>query len=780
MEPRGEAQLSPGALDALSLPEYRVESRQKVTGKARYTADIQLPDMLWAGFLGSPLPHARIVSIGTSAARAVPGVRAVLTGEDIGRPRLGRRLMDWPVLAWDKVRFVGDRVAAVAAESREAAERAVRAIEVEYEELPTVFEPEEALADGAPILHEDPSGYVFLGGTRPDTPHPNVQSHVLVQKGEPDIEGVFARCAFVFDHTFTTPRQHAGHLEPHAAIVWLDDDGIVHVTSTNKMPFMLREQMSVATSVPVEKIVVDNEYIGGDFGGKGLSLDEFACYYLARETGCPVKAVMAYEDELQATNTRHASTIRLRTGVTADGKLVAHQAEVVFNGGAYAAAKPVPSLTLRGGLSTLGAYSVPNTHIEVKIAYTNTVPGGHNRAPGEVQALFAGESHVDMIARELGIDPLEFRLLNAIREGDTGPATEQFREPRAVEVLEALRRETNWGQKCLPPNGGRGIALGMRHVSEGKGSVILRLLQDGRIEVKTGVSDQGSGSHTVACRIASTVLSVAPERIVVTYGSTGEAPFDPGSGASRVTHVVGHAVRDGAAILKERLEELACEMVGCPPGKVRLKNDLFVVEDSGEAVPFAEVAGRIARGRPVEVLGSYDGSNHGPDEPGDFNFFAYMIEVEVDPETGQLHLHDVVLVADVGTIINPVSHQGQLEGGFVFGLGNALMEELQIKAGKVMTTELGEYKLSTVMDTPPFHTVLLPTPVGSGPLGAKPVGETSNSGVAPAIGNAVTDATGARVFALPITSERVLEALKGSNIDAGDNRDHPDSPYGIM
>jgi CO/xanthine dehydrogenase Mo-binding subunit len=751
-------------------PEYRVEGREKVLGQARYAADARLPGMLWAAFSGSPTPHARIVSINTSAARALPGVHAVLTGEDIGRVRFGRRLFDWPVLAWDRVRFIGDRVAAVAAETREAAEEAVESIEVLYEELPAVLDPREALAEGAPILHERPSEYFYNGGERPPVPHPNVQSRQLIEKGDPDIERALASADHVFEHEFSTPRTHAGYIEPHATLVWIDGDGVVHVISGNKTPFSLREQLAIVTGLPAERIVVEDASIGGDFGGKGLSLDEFACYYLARETGRPVKAVMTYADELQATNTRHAATMRLRTGVTAEGRLVAHRAELLFDGGAYAAAKPRTDLALTGAYGTLAAYNVPHTRIEARIVYTNTVPGGHNRAPGEVQALFAGESHVDMIARELDMDPLEFRLLNAVRDGDTGPANERFREPRAVEVLKALRQESGWSRGPLPSNRGRGLALSVRHVGAGKTSVLLRALPTARIEVITGVPDQGAGSHTVIRRVAAAALSVAPERVLVTRATTAEAPLDPGAGASRVTHIVGRATQRGAAELKERLEALAADAMRLPGGDMRLERDLFLPEDrSARAHSFEEVIGRLAEAGalPVAARGEYDGNHHGHDEPGDFNFAGYAIRVEVDPETGQVTPLDVLLVADVGTIINPIAHQGQLEGGMAFGLGGALMEELRVEHGQVTTINLGEYKLPTSADMPPFRTVLLPTDIGPGPFRGKGVGELTNAGVAPAIANAVADAVGVRLLGLPISAERVFEALRGRGGSVG-------------
>ncbi|MCA1646344.1 MAG: xanthine dehydrogenase family protein molybdopterin-binding subunit [Chloroflexi bacterium] len=743
---------------ALGQPEERIEGSLKVTGRARYTADFRPAGMLWARYLLSPHPHARIRSIDVSAARSMPGVHAVLTGTDIGPVRIGRALMDWPALAYQKVRFVGERVAAVAAETPELADRAVTRIVALYDELPAVLDPATATARDAPVLHEEASAYTFLPGSRPAVPHPNVQGVLWVKKGEADIGDAFARADGVFEHVFHTPRQHTGYIEPHGALVWIDDAGVVHLLCTNKAPFVLRRQFAVATGLPAEQVVVEPDYIGGDFGGKGLSLDELDAYYLARASGRPVRSVVSYADDMQNSTTRHAATIRLRTGVDRAGRFVAHEADLLFDGGAYAAGKALPSLVPIGGLGTLGPYQVPNTSITLTVVYTNTVPGGHMRAPGEVQAQFAGESHVDMIARELGYDPLEFRLRNVLQPGQVGPANERFRDVRAVEVLEALRRAAPASDSVARHRRGRGVALAVRGIFQGSTSVRYRLERTGRVTLITGVPEQGSGMHTMLKRVAATVLSIDPRLITVVRGSTSDAPFDPGASASWVTTIAGQAAARGATELKTRLEELAAEARGWPAGQVHLADDNFSVASTGERAPFSEVAQQIAGGGDVMVDGTYE-----PPAPGgeaDANFAAYLAEVEVDPETGQVDVRNVVLAMDVGTIINPVAHQGQLDGSLLFGLGTARMEELVVTDGRPVNVNLAEYKLPTQLDMPAFKTVLVPTTVGPGPFGVKAAGEVTNSAVAPAIANAVADATGARVVDLPLTPERVLRALR--------------------
>lgn len=710
----------------LEAPEYRVEGRDKVTGRARYAADVSLPGMLWAAFLASPHPHARIRAIETSEACRVPGVRAVLTGAHVRPARFGRRLLDWPVLAWDRVRFVGDRVAAVAAETRAQAEAAAAAIAVDYEELPAVLDPEAALAPDAPVLHEDREEHAYLGGTRPPVPHPNVQGYALHEHG--DVANAMARAARVFEHVFETARTHQGYIEPRASLVWLEGE-IVHVVSTNKAPFALRDQMAKALGIAAERIVVDAGHIGGDFGGKGLSLDEFALYFLARATGRPVKTVMTYADDLTSTNTRHAARIRLRTGVDRDGNIVAHEGRVLFDGGAYAAGKPVATILPGEALLTLAGYRVPNARVEALAVYTNTVPAGHARAPGQPQNAFAAESHVDLIARAIGMDPLEFRLRNAIRAGDVDVNGERWESSMVPAVLQMLRRESGWGA-ARSAGRGRGVALGCRPSGHGKASLILQVTPDGQVEVFTAVSDQGGGAHTMLQRTVAAALEIAPERVRVRRGTTAETPYDPGVGGSRVTPVHGNAALAAARALRERLAALA-------PG-----------------APIDVALARAAEDR-VRVVGEHDYSR------GSENYASYacVVDIEVDRETGAIRPVGATLVADIGTVINPVALRGQLEGGFVFGLGQALMEDLRVEGGRVTTAHLGDYKLPTIADVPPLRTILLTDDPGPGPFGAKSVGELSNPGPGPAVANAVHDAVGARVTSLPITAERVLAAL---------------------
>jgi CO/xanthine dehydrogenase Mo-binding subunit len=742
-------------LASLLEPEERVEGHLKVRGVARYAADAARPGMLWSAVLYSPLPHARIVSIDASAARQMPGVHAVLTGEDLGSTLWGRRIRDWPLLAVDRVRFIGDRVAVVAAESLSVAQAAVQAIRVEYDELPAVFDLLEALRDDAPVLHPAGDSYALFGpGSRAPRTHPNVQGKQVIHKDDANIEDVFAGAHRVFEHSFTTPREHQGFIEPPASLLWLDEQDVVHVICTNKMPFGLRDQLVTVAGLGEPSIDVDANYVGGDFGGKGQVYNELLSYFLARATGRPIKSVLSYTESLTTHNSRHRSHLTLRSAVDADGRFVAHTMDVVFDGGAYAATKIGPGVLPGGVFQGMAPYRVPHVRMEAHAVYTNNMPGGIMRSPGELQGVWAAESHVDLIARELGLDPIEFRLRNVIHDGDTDVTGAAVHVPQAAAVLERVRREL--GPPPSIKGRGRGIGLGTRHVGDGRSQMRVRLLPNARIEVETGLPDQGAGSHTVAQRVVAAAMGVDPRRVAVKYTSTLGGVFDSGAGGSKSTHAIGAVAVQTGTELKERLQELAAEVMGWPSGQIQLQGDRFVA--GRESAPFDDVATRIARGEPVEVEGTHVPETEHRHDVGNANFTAFSIEVEVDRETGEIRLTDVLQVADVGTIINPVAHDGQLRGGFGFGLGAAMMEDLATADGRVLTPSLGEYKLPTQMDMPPYRVVHVES-VGPGPFGAKMAGELSNCAVAPAIANAIADAVGARITDLPITAEGVLRAL---------------------
>jgi CO/xanthine dehydrogenase Mo-binding subunit len=737
-----------GRTGILATPERRIDGRDKVSGRLKYTADLKLPGMLWAAFATSPFAHARIRRIDVRAARAVEGVRAVLTADDIGRRRFGRQLHDWPVLAWDCVLMIGDRVAAAAAETREAAEEAARRIAVEYEELEPILDPRAALAADAPVLHPDRRSYyhrAFEGKEPMPVPHPNVQGLNRFARGDADLEPHFAAAYRVFEHTYHTPRQHAGYIEPRSTLVWVDPSsgsgqtGTIHVQSPNKIPFWLRQAMAKCLGVDESQIVVEPNAIGGDFGGKGTTVDEVPCYFLAKATGRPVRYVETYAEELGYAPTRHAATVSLRTAVDSDGRFLAHVSDVVFDGGAYAGGKIVPWLVPGFGYSAV-PYHVPHYQVLARTVYTNQLAGAHVRAPVDLQVFFAWEQHVEVIAEALGIDPIDLRVRNLLADGQAAMTGEVMREVNAARVLERLKEAGRYGAP-LPPGRGRGVALTCRHTPGLATSIKIVLRVDGTLEIVTGVTEQGSGQFTMLQRVAAATLGVAPERIAVRRANTGEALPDAGTGGSWVTHVHGRAIQLAATNLAALLEE---------------RSGLRLAD-----VGFDALAENATDGEPLEASATYNGM-HGPEHPSDFSFSGYAIEVAVDRETGAVQVLDATIVCDTGEIINPIGHQGQIDGGFAAGIGSALLEEVAIdEHGKVVTLSLGDYKLPTIADMPPLRTVTIRAGDAAGPFGAKMAGELSNTGVAPAIANAIYAAVGVRLDRFPLTAERVWEALRG-------------------
>jgi putative selenate reductase molybdopterin-binding subunit len=444
-----------------------------------------------------------------------------------------------------------------------------------------------------------------------------------------------------------------------------------------------------------------------------------------------------YTGELRASTTRHPAYVTLKTAVDARGAFLAHEAKVVYNGGAYAGGKPGAMLTPGNGFVCV-PYQIPNAKIDITVVYTNSQPTAHVRAPCAPQLFFAWEQHIELIAKSFGIDSLEFRLRNCVKPGDTFPSNEKIKSANAELVLQRLKRELG----PLAPGHGRGIGLVVWHLGSGKTAVKMRLSADGSVDVMVGVPDQGAGAYTVVRRVAAATLGIAPEAVSVRRGSTSVAPHDPGAGASRVTHIVGGATEVAARLLLEK-----------------------IAEKMGRHATIAESARIVCADGPLDVVGSYDGT-HAPDHAADFTFTVLGVDVDVDRETGAFRIAQALLVTDVGQIINPVAHQGQIDGGFVYGLGNAVMEEMPLdESGKVTTLSLGEYKLPTMKDIPPFRTVLVEVAAGDGPYGAKSAGELGNTAVPAAIGNAIADATGVRLHEYPITAERIFHALAASAHD---------------
>ncbi len=729
-----------------------------MTGSALYAGDIDRPGMIFGRCLRSPHPSARIVSIDVRRAKALLGVHAVLIGADVPDTRYGRMCKDIPILAKGVVRFVGEKVAAVAASTIEIAEAALELIDVEYAELPAVFSAEDAIQPTAPVIHAE-TVEVFPGAAagihgelRMYPPIPNVISQLTIGHG--DTTSALARAHKVFEHSFSVPSVHQGYIEPHTCLVSVGVDGLVDVWMANKGPHIARAHLAGTIGVPEDRVRFNPVAIGGDFGGKGSLMDTLLCYYLARAAGRPVKMVMNSFEELTAGNPRHSARITLRTGVDLDANLLAIEARVVFNAGAYAGFVPVP--TLHGGYGELaGTYRVPNCAIEVLRVYTNTVPCGHMRAPGAPQVAFAIESHIDMIAHEMGLDPVEMRRRNAIVEGDLTPLGDKRRQLRCQETIEAGAHAFGW-DKPKPAGIGRGISI-YEHPSGnfGRSTVALTMGTDGRITIQVGSPDTGTGFHTIAAQLVAEHFGISVGEVDVVQGDTLSSGFEAGASGQRLTTTIGQAIAAAAEKMKQDLATLAAERLNCAPADIRMGEDgSFSASDT--VIDLRALMGwAAARGKaPLTCAGE---NKPGPTDRT--NFAAHFAEVAVDRETGQVRLKRLVTAHDVGTIVNPILHQGQIEGGLIQAVGQAMSEQIVLKDGAVITAHLGDYKLPTVMDIPELETVLLSGGSGSGPFTTSAIGEMSNVALPAAITNAVFDAVGVRLVELPISAEKVLEGL---------------------
>ena len=733
-------------------PVTRQEGPDKVSGSFRYAADVNLPGMIWGKVLRSPYPHARIVNIDVSRAVALPGVHAVITGKDTAGMRIGRTVRDVPLLAEDKVRFVGEKVAAVAASDPDIAEEALTLIEVEYEPLPAVFDPVEAMDPSAPLVHEGSPAFESSGGLV--QPQGNILNHSTWSNG--DLEQGFQESDLIFEHTFTTTWVHQGYMEPYACVVDIDDTGRIQVWANNKVPFTLRTQLASALGLPEDRILVNPCGIGGDFGGKSPAMNVPLAYFLCQRSGRPVKMVMSYIEELMAGNPRHPSVVTIKTGVKSDGKFWARHSQVVYNGGAYCGFRGRAGLA--GSRDAAGGqYHIPNFEIDSYMIYTNNVPCGSYRAPGQPQVAFAVESHTDMIAKEMGIDPYELRLRNVVHDGEMCATGALYNNLRGEETLRAVAEAANWGSPKSGPYVGRGMSLGQRPQGQSVYSVRVTMDENARATLHTLVPETGTGSHTVGRQIVAEDLGIPAGDVMAVQMDTDGGIDDSGAGSG--SSVGGTSAALGAAQgVRRELTLMAAEFYGWPEEAIRFRDGrVFVEGDPERGVPIKELASRAvsALGRPI----SADLMTQA-EEPNVTCFCAQVAEVEVDPETGEVKLRKFVTAHDVGTIHNPITHQGQIDGAVVQGVGYALMEELLSEEGQISTLSMGDVKTPTTQDIPELATVLVEAPGGNGPYGAKTIGEQPLPPVAPAIANAVYDAVGVRIQELPITAQKVLEALR--------------------
>ena len=729
----------------------RAEGPDKVTGRTRYAADIPREGLLWGKILRSPHPHARIRRIDTDRARSAPGVKAVVTGQDVPNHFMGKQILDMPVLCWDRVRYIGDRVAAVAAETPEAAEAALGLIEVDYEVLPAVFDPLAATEPGAPLIHDDVAGYDGAPHERLATDVHNGLTRLFWSKG--DVEQGFREADVTLEHTFRVPGRHQGYIEPHAGLLAIDPDGRLQIWACTKDTFRTRRMLAGAIGVEPARIRVHPVNVGGEFGGKGDARDLPIAFFLARESGRPVKIVMTYAEELTASNPDEATVLTVRSGVKRDGRIVARKLKAWHAGGAYGALKASASFATwhyAGGL-----YRVENAAFEFLQIYTNTTPGGYYRSPGSIPTFFALESHTDLIARELGMDPGEFRLQNVLRDNEEDAIGKRLPGLQIHPVLSRVLEAADWNGPRPGPNRGRGVSIYGRHISGGETGITLTAEADGTLTVLSPTVDQGTGTHTILRQLVAERMQVGLEQVRVVIGDTDVAPYDTGARASRVTYTAGLATEHACDGLRDKLAAHAARMLECNTSDVVYGNGAFSLNtEPGQSLSLAQVASRHPDDRAVTIEEDF----RYPDETT--YVCAQVAEVEVDPETGATRIERIITAHDVGTVINPVTHQGQIDGGVIMGLGQAVMEELTLDNGKVANANLGDYKLPTIRDIPRLDTVLVESEGGLAPHGGKAIGEFANNNPPAAIANAVADAVGVRLFEIPVTAEKVYSGLR--------------------
>jgi len=738
----------------------------KVTGRAKYADDYVFPHMLHARTLRAAYPHARIVRIDTSKAKALHGVAAVLTHEDVpGENIHGLVYDDWPVLAADKVRYMGDPVAIIAAEDPETAAAALALVEVEYEQLEVVSNPEHARSPGAPVIHEEwPTG--------------NLLKHIKVYHG--DVVQGFAEADVVVEGEYHTPTTEHAFLEPECAIgvpagVAGHDKLTIYVGS--QIPYQDRHQIARAMGMNEADVRVIGTLIGGGFGGKEDIAGQIHVAMLAQATGRPVKMLYSRQESLLFHPKRHATVIRIKTGAKRDGTLTAVQAELYGDGGAYASLSD--KVLTRATTHATGPYAIPHAKIDCYAMYTNNPPSGAFRGFGVTQSAFAVEQNMDLLAEELGIDPIEFRRKNAQRVGVTTATGQILRE--SVGLLDTIDRveaemkrhhpspEFQWGWQENGKAYGWGVACAYKNTGLGggapdKSSVEVEVFEDGTVEVRTSSADMGQGLDIVVAQCAAEELGLPYEKVRVLLSDTDLTPNGGPTTASRQTFVTGNAARLAAAAMREALISVMAEHLDIPPSQVRFEEGLMHYD--GHSVTVGQVAHWMrTEGREPKVTYEYWAPQTQPlGTGGDMHFaFSYATQaalVEVDLQTGAVRVLKVISATDAGRAINPQSIQGQIEGGIVMALGNCLTEQYIVEEGVPWTTLLARYKMPSIKHAPEIISYLVEHPASEGPYGAKGVGELPSINTTPAICNAIYHATGVRVYSVPVDQDALLRALQ--------------------
>jgi 4-hydroxybenzoyl-CoA reductase alpha subunit len=742
-----------------------IDAAAKVTGAAQFTDDLMFPGMLYGKILRSPFPHAKILNVDVSKAARLPGVKGVITGQDIPDRQYGivPKAHDEYALAKDKVRYIGDEVAAVCAIDPEIAEEAVDLIEVEYEELPAVFDPREAIKEGAPIIHEGVAN----------------NTSFAIRKEFGDVEKGFAESDLVSEDTFYSQPVNHAPMEPHGAVGQYDQlTGQVTVWAGTQIPFFLRRNLSATLNIPESKVRVIKPKVGGGFGQKiDMYAKDFCAAWFAMKTGRPVKFVYERDEVFIVTRQRHPMYLTVKTGMTKEGKILAQKFLAYADGGGYNST--APTMIALSCFFLMVPYHVPNLLYEGYHVYTNKPVGGAMRGHGIPQARFAVERQLDLMSERFHLDAAEVRFKNSIKAGEPHPGGFVINSCGFAESVQEAAKAIGWKEKRGKLPFGRGVGLGgasfpsgvtnMSHISSG---AVVQVGRDAGINVLSGAADIGQGAETVIAQIVAEELGVPIDSVRVTAADTGTTPLDPGTFGSGVTVRAGNAARIATQSVKTKLFECVADELEANPLDLVAKDGKIFVKGSPEInIPFSKAL-KIYQYRdlPMPIVGraSWMADTKEPttlfNEPGNFSpsysFMTQAAEVEVDTTTGKVKVIKMVTAHDCGRPINPMLVEGQLEGSICGGMGQALYEHVIVEEGQVMNPQFVDYGFPTALEVPEMDTVDIETNDPVGPFGAKEAGEGTQLSPAPAIVNAIYDAIGVNFNELPVTPEKILKALE--------------------